>query len=80
MDTFFKGLLIKFRMSVDKTWFLLPGGAAEITVHKGQLSPKKIVITNEDCGGSKINEEFLQIWKDICGKSKDLFAWGFSSH
>ncbi|XP_078320398.1 heat shock 70 kDa protein 12B-like [Crassostrea virginica] len=45
----------------------LGGGAAEITVHKGQLSPKKIVMTNEDCGGSKINEAFLQIWKDIFG-------------
>nr|XP_022310182.1 heat shock 70 kDa protein 12B-like [Crassostrea virginica] len=45
----------------------LGGGAAEITVHKDQLSPKKIVMINEDCGGSKINEAFLQIWKDIYG-------------
>lgn len=53
-------------------WFLLPGGAAKITVHKGQLSPENIVMTN--CGGSNINEAFLQIWKDIYGKSLGLFV------
>nr|XP_022303932.1 heat shock 70 kDa protein 12A-like isoform X2 [Crassostrea virginica] len=44
----------------------LGGGAAKITVYKDQLLPKTTLI-NEKCGGCKINEAFLQIWKDIYG-------------
>lgn len=46
-----------------------PGGAAKTAVHRGKTVPKKIVMINEACGGSRIDEAFLQILKDVLGMS-----------
>ncbi|XP_078320401.1 heat shock 70 kDa protein 12A-like [Crassostrea virginica] len=43
----------------------LGGGAAKTAVHRGKTVPKKIVMINEACGGSRIDEAFLQILKDV---------------
>lgn len=52
--------------------FSFLGGAGELIVHTHPSLPEQIVRTYEACGGNKIDEAFLQIWKDIFGKSYEL--------
>lgn len=52
--------------------FSFLGGAGELIVHTHPPLPEQIVRTYEACGGNKIDEAFLQIWKDIFGKSYEL--------
>ena len=48
------------------------GGTGDITVHEVQSDQslhEKSMATGGAWGGNKINEAFLEIWKDILGKS-----------
>nr|XP_022309127.1 heat shock 70 kDa protein 12B-like [Crassostrea virginica]XP_022309128.1 heat shock 70 kDa protein 12B-like [Crassostrea virginica] len=49
----------------------LGGGTGDITIHEVQSDQslhEKSMATGGDWGGNKINETFLEIWKDILGK------------
>ena len=50
------------------------GGTGDITIHEVQSDQslhEKSMATGGAWGGNKINEAFLDIWKDILGKSQD---------
>ena len=65
---FFADIFLKIKRCISI------GGTGDITIHEVQIDQslhEKSMATGGAWGGNKINEAFMQIWKDILGKLRD---------
>ena len=65
---FFADIFLKIKRCISI------GGTGDITIHEVQSDQslhEKSMATGGAWGGNKINEAFMQIWKDILGKLRD---------